>query len=278
MNKMQSIKVQGFALITVLWITAFLAVIASAVSYQSRGSLSLANNVVNSFKTRHAAEGAFLLTANKLIKRDELQGLVLTNPVFTYEIDDVVVSVRVADESGKIDINLAPTDLLRSLFTVIGMNDQSSASLADAIADWRDQDNLKRASGAEDQHYASEQRGYEAKDDEFDSIDEVNLVLGMNANLYDRIKPFITVYSQDLGVNPSLASSAVKRALQNVIAGNSEEVASDYVTSTGGLIYTLYARAIDPNGITSNIEAIIRLQRGNVFEPFTILGLSLIHI
>jgi len=273
MNRINIFHVQGFALITVLWITAFLAVIASAVSYQSRGSLKLANNVVASFETRHAAEGALLLTANKLIKRDDLQGLVIPDPIYKYEMNDVAVTVSIADESGKVDINLAPIDLLSSLFTVLGVEAQPSASLANAIADWRDEDNLKRLNGAEDQDYLARGLPYQAKDDEFDSIEEVSLVLGVSSSLFNRIKPYITVYSQDLGVNTSLASSIVNNAVQNVIAGsNSQELSGDYVTATGGLIYTLHAQATEPSGITSNIVAIIRLQRGNVFEPFTILG------
>ena len=142
MNSINLFRAQGFALITVLWITAFLAVIAGAVSYQSRGSLELANNVVASFKTRHAAEGALLLTANKLIKRDELQGLVLPDPIFKYVIDDIAVTVHVADESGKVDINLAPIDLLSSLFAVLDVDAQTSINLANAMADWRDVDHL----------------------------------------------------------------------------------------------------------------------------------------
>lgn len=65
MKSSHKYKVKGFALITVLWITAFLAVIAGSVSYQARASLALANNVVTSIKTKHAAEGALLLTIDK---------------------------------------------------------------------------------------------------------------------------------------------------------------------------------------------------------------------
>ena len=265
-------KKNGFALITVLWITAFLAVIAGAVSYQSRGSLELANNVVGNLQTRHAAEGALLLTANKLVSRFGIEGVAISKPVFNYELDNISVSVSVTDESGKIDINLAPTQLVISLFTALGLDLQRSSSLANSIADWRDEDNLKRTDGAEDQDYLARGLTYQAKDDEFDSIEEVSLVLGMDTNIYNSIKPYITVYSQDLGVNTTLASSIVKRAVNNVeVDSTNEELASDYITSTGGLIYTLIAKATAPSGVSSNISAIIRLQ-GNPFEPFVILG------
>jgi len=264
---------KGFALITVLWITAFLAVIAGSVSYQARASLSLATNVVASFKTKHAAEGALLLTVDKLIKRDELQGYVLKNPNFNYELDNLIVSVVVADESGKVDLNLASVDLIKSLFIAVDVNEKIGSSIADAIADWRDQDNLKRADGAEDQDYAANGLLYESKDDEFDSIDELSLVLGVTPEIFNRVKPYVTVYAQDIGVNTALAPAVVKNAVQNIIGtSNSEETSSDYISSTGGLIYTLRAKATDPSGLSTVITSIVRLQRGNIFEPFAILG------
>ena len=273
MMKMHKKCSQGFALITVLWVIAFLAVIAGSVSYQARASLGLANNVVASFKTKHAAEGALLLTIDKLIKRDELQGYVLKNPNYNYELDNLVVAVEVSDESGKIDLNLASVDLLKSLFVAIGVNESASSSIADAIADWRDQDNLQRASGAEDLDYSATGLLYEAKDDEFDSIDELSLILGMTPRIYSSVKPFVTVHAQDIGVNTALASTVVKNAVRNIIeTSNTEETSSNYETSTGGLVYTLRAKATEPSGLSTVITAIIRLQRGNTYEPFTILG------
>lgn len=273
MNIMPRSCSKGFALITVLWITAFLTVIAGSVSYQARASLGLATNVVASFKTKHAAEGALLLTVDKLIKRDELLGYKLKNPNFNYELDNLVVLVEVVDESGKVDLNLASADLIKSLFVAVGVNAQASSSIADAIADWRDQDNLKRVDGAEDQDYAANGLLYEAKDDEFDSIEELSLVLGVTPEIYRRVKPYVTVYAQDIGVNTTLSATVVKNAVQNIIStSNSEETSSDYISSTGGLIYTLRAKATDPSGLSTVITSIVRLQRGNIFEPFAILG------
>ncbi len=273
MKLKQEILSKGFALITVLWITAFLAVIASAVSYQSRGSIKLAGNVVSSLQTRHAAEGALLLTIEKIIKDGSAQGQLLPNNEYIYELGEVNIVVRVADESGKVDINLAPVDLLNSLFINLGISPELSLSVANRIVDWRDEDSLKRLNGAEDEDYYSHNLDYQAKDDEFDSIEEVSLVLGINQQLYNKIKPYLTVYAQDLGVNILLAPQVVKNAVQDIHSGGSaQQDLADYVTSTGGLIYTLHAKARALNGITTNITTIVRLQRGNQFEPFTVLG------
>ncbi len=273
MNSISKKQYKGFALITVLWVIAFLTVIAGSVSYQARASLGLANNIVAGFKTKHAAEGTLLLTIDKLVKRDELQSYKLNRSNFSYELDDLLVTVEVEDESGKIDLNLASVDLIRSLFYAVGVNEDQGSSIADAVADWRDSDNLKRAAGAEDQDYTAQGLLYEAKDDEFDSIEELSLVLGVTPEIFNRVKPFITVYAQDIGVNTDLASITVRKAVENIIGtSNSEETSSDYISSTGGLIYTLRAKATAPSGLSTVLTCIVRLQRGNTYEPFAILG------
>ncbi len=273
MNNFTKQYTSGFALISVLWVTAFLTVIAGSVSYQARASLGMANNVVASFKTKHAAEGAFFLTVDKLIKRDEFQGHVIKKPKFNYELDGTKVFVELSDESGKVDINLAPIDLIKNLFVAVGVDEKLSASLADAVGDWRDKDSLKRVDGAEDRDYSALGLGYEAKDDEFDSIDELSLVLGMSPEIFKRVRPYVTVYAQDLGVNTALASQVVRNAVQGIKDSDfSEELGGDYTTATGGLIYTVSVKASDPGGYSTSISSIVRLQRGNTFEPFSILG------
>ncbi len=52
----------------------------------------------------------------------------------------------------------------------------------------------------------------------FQSTEELQLVLGMRPELYQRIAPMITVYSRQPGVNPHLASRAVLLAIPGVTA------------------------------------------------------------
>ena len=95
----------------------------------------------------------------------------------------------------------------------------------------------------------------------------------MNPEIFNRLRTYVTVYAQDLGVNTALDSRVVKNAVRGVKdSGFSEQISSDYTTATGGLIYTLHVNATDASGYSTEITCIVRLQRGNDFEPFTILG------
>jgi len=101
----------------------------------------------------------------------------------------------------------------------------------------------------------------------------LTLILGVTPEIFNLINPYITVHAQDIGVNTRLSPNVVKRAVQNIISSsNSDETSSSYLSSTGGLIYTLRAQATDPGGLSTVFTAIVRLQRGNAFEPFAILG------
>src|SRR5476651_2679089 len=52
------------------------------------------------------------------------------------------IRVTLQDEGGKIDLNAAPDELLAGLFDVLGVGPDEAARLVDAIADWKDDDDL----------------------------------------------------------------------------------------------------------------------------------------
>ena len=74
--------------------------------------------------------------------------------VHTWDADEARISVSALDESGKIDLNVASDALLKGLLKSAGGLDETQASrLVDAIGDWKDPDDLRRANGAEAADY-----------------------------------------------------------------------------------------------------------------------------
>ncbi len=64
------------------------------------------------------------------------------------------MSAAAVDESAKIDVNAASETLLKSLLQNLGGQDAESAQrLVEAIADWKDADDLRRPNGAEGADY-----------------------------------------------------------------------------------------------------------------------------
>ncbi|HEY1187342.1 MAG TPA: hypothetical protein VGE74_06770 [Gemmata sp.] len=91
----------------------------------------------------------------------------------------------VIDEGGKLNINsliaLDPTGevLYNALLQIPGMTPE----VADAIVDWVDADDTRRASGAESGEYGSLPNPYKAKNGPLNSLDELLLVQGVTPDL-----------------------------------------------------------------------------------------------
>lgn len=91
-----------------------------------------------------------------------------------YTEDDKTYSFGIIDESARMNINAAPPEVLALL---PGMNND----LADAILDWRDSDNDVGGGGAESEYYMLLPSPYDAKNQPFESVEELMLVKDFTA-------------------------------------------------------------------------------------------------
>ena len=103
----------------------------------------------------------------------------------------------ITDDSGKIDINAAGSngDLLTNLFVTHGVALDKAQALSDAVQDWIDSDDNTRPNGAEIAQYKAAGLSYGPKNAPFDTVSELQQVLGMTYDLYQKIEPGITIYS-----------------------------------------------------------------------------------
>ena len=282
MNAPINDKQQGIALIAVLWVTAFLTIIASTVAFQSRSSLLMTKNRIDTLKVTQAAEGAILVTVADLVNAPESLGGFGYGGFNRVKVGSVEVEISLIDESGKVDLNTAPAPVLQSLMQEIGLDQKAGVQIANAILDWRDRDDSVRVDGAEDAQYFAAGLSYGSKDQDFQRKEELTLVLGVTPQIYAALSPHVTIHTQDFGVNLAVASPLVRRAVNNASqvddpSSVTEEDdfladAEEFSSLAGGYIYTIEASAKNTNGVYKQYSATIRLDRGNTYEPFTILS------
>jgi len=209
----------GIALVLVIWVVTLLMAIAGAFLYAMRTDARAARNAALIARGEALAQAAVSRAVIELFKpQDGPEVWKRDGGVRQWVFDKARVSVRLSDESAKIDINTANNELLKGLFRYAGMGEDDAAKLLDAVLDWRDSDSLRRPLGAEEAEYA--QAGYKGRPANypFQSTEELQLVLGMTAGVYQRIAPMITVYSRQSGVNPHLARRPVLLAIPGVTA------------------------------------------------------------
>ena len=204
---------RGVALLMALWLLALMAALAVAMATTARTESRLARNLVEEVRARAAAQAGvshaiLMLLDPKTQRRPGGSGV----GKVTVDVLGSKLSIAVRDECGKIDINTGWGTLLSGLVRQHTSDEQAQA-LSQAILDWRDPDHRRRPRGAEDDDYASARRLHGARDGPFESVDELQQVLGMNAGLYARLADDITIDCLNAGLDLRSASAATLAAI-----------------------------------------------------------------
>jgi general secretion pathway protein K len=206
----------GIAIVLALWLTVLLTVLASGFAFSMRNEALAARNAVSLAQARAAADGAVERTAFELTRPRIADAWKTDGQAHRWNDAGAAIVVTAVDEAAKIDLNAAPDALLKNMLTVIGgLDDPAAAALVDAIADWRDPDDLRRPAGAEAPEYKAANLKYLPANAPFETIGEAARVLGMTQAVFQRIAPIVTVYSHQPGINPSTAGRNVLLALPN---------------------------------------------------------------
>jgi general secretion pathway protein K len=205
---------------------------------------------------------------------------------------EITLNANAVDESARIDLNAAPDALLKNALIVAGGVDESEAAhLVDAIADWRDPDDLKRLNGAEEADYRAAGRNYGPANAPFETVGELARVLGITPEIYARVAPLLTVYSRQPGINATTASREVLLALP----GATEDLVDTYIAQRAAAlqnrlpvpnfppasafpgaaipVWRIHAEATAPDGVTFVREAVLR-PSGDPRRPLVALAWS----
>jgi len=181
--------------------------------------------------------------------------------VYQWRFADVQISLRLVDAAGQVDLNASDTPLLAALIRDAGVSAPRADALAAAIADWRDADELARPQGAEHTHYRAAGLAYGPRNAPFESVAEVQGVLGMDAELYARLWPQLTLYSGRVLPDPRFAPPPVLAALgMEVSAALSLRERGDEIggAASGSGVVAIAATAHLADGRESRVYAVVR--------------------
>jgi general secretion pathway protein K len=282
---------RGVALIIALWLTVLLTVIAAGFAYSMRTEALAAHNALAIAQARTLADGAIYRVAFELMRprapppNETWQA---NGVVHTWDDGGVSIAVNAVDESGKIDLNAGAETLLKNYFqTAAGIDVDTATRLIDAIGDWKDADDLKRPFGAESPDYKAAGLSYGPANAPFETVAELQRVLGITPAIYAAVAGNLTVFSRQSGVNPAFASRAALLALPNA----TPEIVDTYLAQrdealkqqlplppfplAGGVaqvnIWRIRAEATTADGVTFAREAVIRPGTGDPLRPVTVL-------
>jgi general secretion pathway protein K len=205
---------QGFALLIVLWTLGFLALLGTQIIAAGRSDTQLADNLKQEAVLEAAADGA-LQNVTFLILAAKDPRFQTFGAVSEMRVGETPVLVRVENESDRINLNTASRVLLRSLIVEVGSAPSLADRLAATILDWRSPGAGARPNGAKASDYRSAGRNYGPPGTPFQSVDELDDVLGMTPELFARMAPHLTVLT-DGDPDMSTRDPVVARALTDV--------------------------------------------------------------
>jgi general secretion pathway protein K len=268
---------KGFALVLVLWLIALLTIIAASFSTHSKVETRLTGNSIDALHSRLLAQSAVNRAILELMVSDPAQRWNSNGQVYPIETDQGRVKLSIRNSSGLLDLNRAPREQLVKLFALIAEDELDREALADRLKDWRDSDDLRHLNGAEDADYRSAGYPYTTAGRDLVSIDELAYVLGFDAAKVERLRPYVTLYSDrdnvDTRYAPEKLLSLLKGEQQSgeLLASVTDYIDSDLADlemdetagQTSASVYRIWVEAVSAQGARTQLLVDIDLRSQN---------------
>lgn len=205
---------RGAALLLVLWLIALLTALIGAFALTARVEALQGRILSGGAQAQELARAGVEYSLVRLADTEPATRWLPDGRGYRWSYAGSEIELQIVDETGKVDLNQAGQPLLAALMQTQGVDQDQAGRIASAIVDWRDADPLTQAGGgAEDPDYAAAGRPYGAKDGPFETVAEVEQVLGMTPELYARLEPYLTLYSGRGEPDPTYAQAPVLTAM-----------------------------------------------------------------
>jgi len=246
---------EGIALLLVLWVLTILMVIVLAFSFMARTETSATLTFKDGIEKRFLAEAGiergimelFYRTLNKgqTVILEGLEVWKTDGTPYTGQIGEGSYTVKIVDESGKINLNQLTDEnaiILRQLLLNLGVQEADVNIIVDSILDWKDPNKgLHRLNGAGDEYYESLPNPYEPKHANFDTLEELLLVKGMTPDIlygtsdHGGLIDFLAINPGNVTPQPNAPAlinvNAAPKEVLLAVPGMNDEIAQAIITS-----------------------------------------------
>jgi general secretion pathway protein K len=264
---------RGFALMAALWLLVAITAVSLELSVMARERRLGAANTLEQTRAALAATSA-VEHARARLARALIEGnsrtwndvRSMTDPWHNFELrlaDSVAMPgnawyrARVESAGAKLHLNRSSADDLRRYLQALEIDAIRVEDVVDGIMDWRDADDHRRNRGAERPDYLRAGARELPPGADFTALDELLDVKGMTPDLFERIRPDLTLLGSGQ-VNVNSAPRAVLMSLPGITA-----LAADLILAAqqGGRAINSVQQLRDllPSGARSSFEASLPL-------------------
>jgi general secretion pathway protein K len=212
--------------------------------------------------------------------------------VRSVQYGDGNIQILVQDEAGKFDLNTAPIEYISGLLRVLGIGGGDAAQMTGGILARRRQYAAALAPEAQAAANEGEAPLAAAARLPFAMVGELRLVAHLSPAVYDRVRPFLTVYTNSSRINLLTAPAPVLLALPGI---RPDEIGA-YIAARAALTVgqsnqelpqvsginkfaengelraaTIIATATTPDGAVFAREAVFALALERPRNPYTLL-------
>jgi type II secretory pathway component PulK len=251
----------GSILLSVLWMVMILAAFAVTMSRQASMEIALTKHTIGKLQSKYQA-WAGIMYAIKRIQLDSHNpttkewdslyacGIALNDDealkdVFSNRSEDKDyfqvgydsfldedstqnIQPGLTDEERFFNINALTRDnqsAFLNLLDSLGVSESESETIATAIMDWKDEDDIAVVGNnqKENEYYQSRVQNFPMKNRVFDSLEELRL-LGMTDAVFKKVSPYLTVHpvQGNLRINFDTASPFILKAFARSVSGLSQ--------------------------------------------------------
>ncbi|MCQ8105037.1 general secretion pathway protein GspK [Methylomonas sp. SURF-2] len=272
---------RGLALVIVIWILTLLTLMAGSFAIGMRRESSISHAITANASASAMAESGIRLAEFNLLSDDPEQRWRGNGAIYQVIRPDSRMRIRIFSEAGKVDINTSNDAQLEAVLKSVLPDDWQRQHLLNAILDWRDADDDTRTQGAEKRQYKLAGLSYGPGNGPFQSLEELQLVLGMNEAIFEAIRPYITVYSSAAEVDPRqatpellgiLAADLKDRNVQDMALngmGGSADVGGGFAGDNQ--TYTISVDVEMGQDAHAGLEAVVQSQGGDSATAFETL-------
>ncbi len=223
---------RGYALVAALWLLVALAAVGMEFSLETHRRGLAAANVLERGRAAAAAEAGLEVAYARLAAALERAATApAAGPDPWTEADRLVRDtlrfghtrgrVRVEDANAALNLNHAGEETLLRLLAALRVDYGRADRLAQAIADWRDPDDLHRARGAEREAYLRQSALVLPHNGRFQRVSEARHVLGMTPEIFSAVAPYLTTVGTgqvNLNAAPPPVLSALPGMTERAVA------------------------------------------------------------
>jgi general secretion pathway protein K len=205
----------GFALLLTIWVLILVALMAASLASQIQSDTRIAHNRAELAAAKGLADAGVAFGLNGLLDPIIGNRWPADGRGRFVRYGDGIIEIHIQDEAGKLDLNMAPIELISGLLHTLALNEAYSAAVTGGILARRQQ--YAAGLAAANQAATEDETPWAAAARlPFPTVSELRLAAYLPQWVYDRLRPFVTVYTSSERLNVLTASEAVLLALPGI--------------------------------------------------------------